>query len=156
MNFTYRYIHRDIRHNTQIYTVDLTRAVCTCNKNSQLHQHGKCWQWSHTDCITQAFTRIPQLAIKEAASVMTDHKPTSLPPPLPFHLCLYTHLCLQCLCLQCCAFSALTLLVGRQEGHPACKKYGVMRCWCGYLSGVRCKWFAYGSADATATPSSLA
>ena len=21
-----------------------------------------------------------------------------------------------------CAFSALTLLVGRQEGHPACKK----------------------------------
>jgi len=22
------------------------------------------------------------------------------------------------------AFSALTLLVGRQEGHPACKKYG--------------------------------
>jgi len=27
------------------------------------------------------------------------------------------------LCLQCfCAFSALTLLVGRQEGHPASKK----------------------------------
>ena len=24
--------------------------------------------------------------------------------------------------LQCFAFSALTLLVGRQEGHPACKK----------------------------------
>jgi len=24
------------------------------------------------------------------------------------------------------AFSALTLLVGRQEGHPACKKYGAM------------------------------
>jgi len=23
---------------------------------------------------------------------------------------------------QMCAFSALTLLVGRQEGHPACKK----------------------------------
>ena len=31
-----------------------------------------------------------------------------------------------------------------------------MRYWCGYLSGVRCKCFAYGSADATATPSSLA
>ena len=28
--------------------------------------------------------------------------------------------------------------------------------WHGYLSGVRCKWFAYGSADATATHSSLA
>ena len=54
-----------------------------------------------------------------------------------------------------CAFSALTLLVGWQEGHPACKNW-VMRYWHGYLSGARCKWFAYGSADATATPSSLA
>ena len=34
------------------------------------------------------------------------------------------------------AFSALTLLVGRQEGHPACKK---LRCWHGYLSGARCR-----------------
>jgi len=47
------------------------------------------------------------------------------------------------------AFSALTLLVGRQEGHPACKKQsgGVP---CGYLSGARCR-LAYGPADATAT-----
>ena len=30
----------------------------------------------------------------------------------------------------------------------------VMRCWHGYLSGARCKWFAYGPADATATQSS--
>jgi len=32
------------------------------------------------------------------------------------------------LCLLCCiiALSALTLLVGRQEGHPAGKKYGGM------------------------------
>ena len=28
------------------------------------------------------------------------------------------------------AFSALKLLVGRQEEHPACKNW-VMRCWCG-------------------------
>ena len=34
------------------------------------------------------------------------------------------------------------LLVGQQEGHLACKKYGVMRCCRGYLSGARCKWFA--------------
>jgi len=27
-----------------------------------------------------------------------------------------------------------------------------MRCWRGYLFGVRCKWIAYGPADATATP----
>ena len=26
-------------------------------------------------------------------------------------------------------FSALTLLVGRQEGHPACKKNWVLVCW---------------------------
>jgi len=32
--------------------------------------------------------------------------------------------------LEFVAFSALTLLVGRQEGHPACKKLS------GYLSGV--------------------
>ena len=39
-------------------------------------------------------------------------------------------------------FSALTLLVGRQEGHPACKK----------LSGevLACR-LAYGPADVTAT-----
>ena len=48
------------------------------------------------------------------------------------------------------AFSALTLLVGQQEVHPSCKKW-VVRYWHGYLSGSRCKWFAYGPADATAT-----
>ena len=47
------------------------------------------------------------------------------------------------------AFSALMLLVGRQEGHPACKKMSG-GCWCGYLSAARCR-LAYGPADATAT-----
>jgi len=47
------------------------------------------------------------------------------------------------------AFSALTLLVGRQEGHPACKKLSG-GCWLGYLSGARCR-LAYGPADSTAT-----
>ena len=36
------------------------------------------------------------------------------------------------------AFTALTLLVGRQEEHPAFKNW-VMRCWCGCLSGARCR-----------------
>ena len=31
-------------------------------------------------------------------------------------------------------------------------KYWVMRCWRGYLSGARCRWFACGPADATAIP----
>jgi len=39
--------------------------------------------------------------------------------------------------------------------HPARKNW-VMGYWCGYLSGVWCKWFVYGPADATATPSSVA
>ena len=52
------------------------------------------------------------------------------------------------------AFSALTLLVGRQEGHLACKNW-VVGCWRGYLSGARCR-LAYGPADATATHLSLA
>ena len=52
-------------------------------------------------------------------------------------------------------FSAFTLLFWRQEGHLACKNW-VVRYWHGYLCGARCKWFAYGPADATATPSSLA
>ena len=48
------------------------------------------------------------------------------------------------------AFIALTLLVGRQEGHSACKKTWVVGYWHGYLSGARCR-LAYGPADATAT-----
>jgi len=46
--------------------------------------------------------------------------------------------------------SDLTLLVGRQEKHLAYKNW-LIECWHGYLSGVRCKWFAYGPAHATAT-----
>jgi len=49
------------------------------------------------------------------------------------------------------AFSALMLLVGRQEGHPACKKLsGGVLAWLGSMSGARCR-LAYGPADATAT-----
>jgi len=48
-------------------------------------------------------------------------------------------------------FSALTLLVGCQEEHLACKNW-MMRCWCGYLSGTRCRLFAYGPVDAAAVP----
>jgi len=65
------------------------------------------------------------------------------------------------------AFSALMLLVGRQEGHLACKNW-VVGCRLGCLSGLRCRlaseatatWrftnfvlycIVYGPADATAT-----
>jgi len=48
------------------------------------------------------------------------------------------------------AFSALTLLVGRQEGHPACKKLsgGVLVLLSVWSEVCR---LAYGPADATAT-----
>jgi len=46
------------------------------------------------------------------------------------------------------AFSASTLLVGRQEGHLACKKQsGGILAW---FSWMRCR-LAYSPADATAT-----
>ena len=45
------------------------------------------------------------------------------------------------------AFSALMLLVGRQEGPV---KNWVVGCWCCYLSGARCR-LAYSRAVATAT-----
>ena len=48
------------------------------------------------------------------------------------------------------ACSALTLLVLWQKGDPTCKENRVVGCWCGCLSGARCR-LAYGPADATAT-----
>jgi len=50
----------------------------------------------------------------------------------------YNNILLHLLCLLLFAFSALMLLVERQEGHLACKNW-VVRYWHGYLSGVRCK-----------------
>ena len=48
------------------------------------------------------------------------------------------------------AFSALTLLIRWQEGHPACENpSGGMLAWLTYESGSRCR-FAYDPADATA------
>ena len=58
--------------------------------------------------------------------------------------------CFYCSVLYWISTSALTLLVGQQEGHPACKNW-VVGCWRGYLSAARCG-LAYGpAADATAT-----
>ena len=49
---------------------------------------------------------------------------------------------LKCLLTLCSAFSALTLLVGRQEGHPACKKQsGGVLAWLSVWSEVQtCIW----------------
>ena len=51
---------------------------------------------------------------------------------------------------QLFAFSAMTLLVGRQEGHPACKKTsGGVLAWLSVWSEMQT--CIYGPADATAT-----
>jgi len=65
-------------------------------------------------------------------------------------VCVYLQFSFFCNIYSLCrAFSALTLLVGRQEGHPACKKLsGGVLAW--YLYGVRCR-LTYVPADATAT-----
>jgi len=51
---------------------------------------------------------------------------------------------------QLLSFSALTLLVGQQEGHPACKKQSDEVLALLSVCGARCR-LAYGPADATAT-----
>ena len=59
-----------------------------------------------------------------------------------------------CFITHHCTFSASTLLDGRQEKQKACGNW-VIRCWCGYLSGARCRLFAYGPADATGSKNPL-
>jgi len=76
--------------------------------------------------------------------------------PLPFHsykfllgiwCLLLKTITLRVVCYCNNTFSAFTLLVGWQEGHPACKKLsGGVLAWLPYLSGGRCT-FAYGPAD---------
>ena len=76
-----------------------------------------------------------------------------------FSFCWLCNIILSCLFLwwSSVAFSVLILLVRRQEEHLVCKNW-VTRCWCGYLSGARCRLFAYGPANANASkaPSSVA
>jgi len=48
--------------------------------------------------------------------------------------------------LQC--FDTVGCVSGRASGQ---QNSWVMRCWCGYQSGARCRLFAYGPADATAS-----
>jgi len=56
------------------------------------------------------------------------------------------------LCLLLFAFSALMLLVGWQEGHPACKKLSSeVLAWLSVWSEVQICIWPNGPADATAT-----
>ena len=66
---------------------------------------------------------ISEQLVKEKIKVVTG-------PSTSAFVCAFT--------AKTCTFSAFMLLVGRQEGHLACKNWAV-GCWCGYLSGARCR-----------------
>ena len=106
-------------------------ACCRCSK-----QHERCVNIAHVNIVTLRYTKPGPSA---------RYKDGCLPVEPLVIIIIAAVLC------QVAAFSALTLLVGRQEGHPACKKQ-VVWCWRGCLSGARCR-LAYGPADAIATHS---
>jgi len=54
------------------------------------------------------------------------------------------------LCICAFSTSALTLLFSGKKSIWPIKNW-VMRCWCCYLSGAKCRGFANGPSDATAT-----
>jgi len=75
---------------------------------------------------TTEYLRVVYACGKSASGVLNG--PTL---PVPAH----------CDCFIC-PFSALTLLVGRQEGHPACKKLsGGLLAWLSVWSEVQTDWF---------------
>jgi len=88
-----------------------------------------------------------------------DNVPRNLWPFLPSKLWPYgsVAICTFVLFISLGEFSSVLWLcwLGIRKSIQPVKNW-VMRCWHGYLSGARCKCFAYNPADATATPSSLA
>jgi len=114
-----------------------------------------------------------KLTVHERSAQMADDTNRSIVPKIyivktiffwvNFVLCFSTLLtnCYYCtfvtcywqvsLCLQCS--DTVRWALGRAS---SLYKIWVIGCWLGYLSGVRCKWFAHDPADATATPSSAA
>jgi len=75
---------------------------------------------------TQNHLRWPLIAFKRSVSICFEQTFTILTA------CAFLHI------IFALAFSALTLLVGRQEGHPACKKQsGGVLAWLSVWSDVQ-------------------
>jgi len=97
----------------------------------------------HCSVALQHTGKLFTLSVKQGS-----HKLQTLPPVLPageseahiIFLLIYVW----------SAFSALTLLVGRQEWHQACKKLSG-EVWHGYLSGVRCNSLSLASVKSAVT-----
>jgi len=92
------------------------------------------------NCITQTNTNLLELELNDSEA----------PISRTVYLIFVANVRVYSQCVQKYSFSALTLLVGQQEGHPACKK----------LSGGVLAWLSVWSemqtcirppADATAT-----
>ena len=75
-------------------------------------------------------------------SALLGHIATDSPDCLPILLIISVVYFLVFLFSHFCALSALTLLVGRQEGHPACKNLsGRVLAWLSVWSEVQtCIW----------------
>ena len=120
------------------------------------------WCWRRLRCVVTATCSRPFAPSTVSASSTTRTLSVMSAARYGNCYCCRCHLsvitttlssCSVCL-LHTAAFAALTLLVGHQEEHPAFKNW-VMRSWCGYLSGARCRTFAYGPPDATASPNPI-
>ena len=115
-------------------------SVDCCNK----YQHISV---SHSGILQRAYNSVIARYITLSGHIAC----TAQIPPIATHV---AHSWSVCCLIVGHAFSALTLLVGRQEEHAACRNW-VMRWWCGYLSGARCRLFAYGPAIAIPKPRHL-
>ena len=93
-----------------------------------------------------------QMQYKPMLHCYIDYSRVAVSVLLSCLLYTWAYLILQCLSGCVFAFIALTLLVERQKQHSACKNW-MMRYQCGYMSGARCRLFAYGPADAVALAS---
>jgi len=108
------------------------------------------WQWcqlGHVQICT-----LPQTDSTSAPhhSVSVFYRPDALPAAQPRHQSTEgtKKVIVNCVMIKyrwlliCLAFNALTLLVGRQEGHPACKKLsGGMLVWlCVWVMVQICIW----------------
>jgi len=101
------------------------------------------WQWHQLGQSVKALKEQSTTRNRQLKSVKTEKlknkgklKSNSHRLTAQFFITLYFLLCFD--------------TVGWASEISACKNFSVMKCWCGYLSGARCRLFAYGPADATA------
>jgi len=97
----------------------------------------------HTFVLSIAY---PALNVTQNSTSSSLPSPSSHPVPAPQ---IRSHDFWRCINLYvyvyaCNAFSALTLLVGRQDGHPSCRKQSVLRVWLSVWSKVQtCIWSSW-------------